>query len=136
MSTEVTASSTAHMCCAVLASINLANYSRKMDKINHPVHYKGACAEGKAMLISAGFHPSCAEVECIQTIEKLKLNYHLGNAFKYIYRAGKKDTVRENFEKALWYLKRWKNLGEPFEGTHREFNTLKDNIEAWLTKNT
>jgi Protein of unknwon function (DUF3310) len=106
-----------------------------MDKINHPAHYKGAGVEGRAMLISSGFHPNCIEAECIVFIEKHQLNYHLGNAFKYVYRAGKKDSVRENYEKALWYLNRWENLGEPFEATHHEFNKLKTNLEVWLTEN-
>jgi Protein of unknwon function (DUF3310) len=106
-----------------------------MDKVNHPEHYKGAGKEGKAMLISANFHLHCTEVECVVTIENHKLNYHLGNAFKYVYRAGKKDSVRENFEKALWYLNRWENLGEPQKATHPEFNKLKTNLEVWLTEN-
>ena len=34
------------------------------------------------------------------------LNFHLGNAVKYISRAGKKDPkkFREDLEKAIWYL--------------------------------
>jgi Protein of unknwon function (DUF3310) len=105
-----------------------------MEKINHPVHYKGAGVEGKTMLISAGFHPNCTEIECIETIENLKLNYHLGNVFKYVYRAGRKGSVRENFEKALWYLKRWAVLGN-FEKEYRVFTRLKTNLETWLTEN-
>lgn len=106
-----------------------------MDKINHPNHYKGAGKEGKSLLMSSGFHPLYTEIECILTIEKYELNYHLGNAFKYVYRAGKKDSVRENFEKALWYLNRWEIVGEPYKDIHREFNKLKTNLKTWLTEN-
>jgi hypothetical protein len=36
------------------------------------------------------------------------LGFHLGNAVKYIARAGKKDPnrLREDLEKARWYLDR------------------------------
>jgi hypothetical protein len=109
--------------------------TRKMDKINHPTHYKGAGVEGKAMLISSGFHPNCIKAECIVFIEKYALNYHLGNAFKYVYRAGKKDSVHENFEKALWYLNRWESLNQKVEDLHKEFLLLKTNLEIWLSEN-
>lgn len=64
-----------------------------VDIVNHPPHY-----------ISGG-------IECIDVIESLGLGYHLGNAMKYIFRAGKKnkDTEREDIEKAIWYLNRYKD---------------------------
>jgi hypothetical protein len=36
------------------------------------------------------------------------MDFHLGNTFKYIIRAGKKDSDKEiqDLEKALWYLQR------------------------------
>ena len=42
------------------------------DTINHPAHYTGVTAE----------------IECIDIARHL--NFQLGNAFKYIWRAGKK----------------------------------------------
>jgi len=38
----------------------------------------------------------------------LEMDFHLGNTFKYIVRAGKKETDREiqDLKKALWYLER------------------------------
>lgn len=54
--------------------------------------------------------------EAIKIIEALDLNFHLGNVFKYIIRAGKKDTNREieDLNKALWYLKKHiKNISLP-----------------------
>lgn len=49
-------------------------------------------------------HPS--GVECIQITEHM--NYNLGNAMKYIWRAGLKDSQPTVFdlEKAAWYIKR------------------------------
>lgn len=59
------------------------------DPIN-PAHYK----DGK--------------IEVIEFIEDKKLGYCLGNAVKYIARAGKKDPTKEieDLKKAEWYVKR------------------------------
>ena len=47
-------------------------------------------------------------MEAIEVIEDWNLDFHLGNAVKYICRAGFKDsaTKAEDLEKALWYIKR------------------------------
>lgn len=60
------------------------------DSINHPDHY------------------NTGRIEVIEAIEDWKLNYHLGNAVKYIARAGKKDPAKlvEDLEKAIWYVRR------------------------------
>lgn len=44
--------------------------------------------------------------EPVMVIEDWDLNYHLGNALKYISRAGRKDDVIQDIEKAIWYLRR------------------------------
>ena len=60
-----------------------------VDSVNFPPHYR-AHASG---------------VECIQITEHM--NFCLGNAIKYIWRAGVKsqDPV-EDLSKAVWYLNR------------------------------
>ena len=60
------------------------------DNVNHPAHY----TDGK--------------IEVIDFIEDKKLNYHRGNAVKYICRAGKKDPAKEveDLQKAVWYINR------------------------------
>lgn len=58
------------------------------DPVNHPAHYTG--------------HPS--GVECIRITEHM--NFCLGNALKYIWRAGLKGDAIEDLEKARWYLDR------------------------------
>lgn len=58
------------------------------DPVNHPAHYTQ--------------HPS--GVECIDVAEWLSFN--LGNSVKYIWRAGLKNDVVEDLEKARWYLDR------------------------------
>jgi len=57
------------------------------DAIN-PSHYKS--------------HPS--GVECIEIAEHF--GYNLGNAIKYIWRAGLKGDAIEDLKKAAWYLDR------------------------------
>jgi len=58
------------------------------DPINHPPHYTQ--------------HPS--GVECIAITEHM--NFCLGNAIKYIWRADLKINTVEDLEKAAWYLQR------------------------------
>jgi hypothetical protein len=62
------------------------------EYVNHPQHYGGV--ENT--------------YEVIKVIEALDMDFHLGNTFKYIARAGKKGTDKEiqDLEKALWYLQR------------------------------
>lgn len=59
------------------------------DMVNHPPHYTQ--------------HPS--GVECIQVTEHM--NFCLGNAVKYIWRAGlKSNNPIQDLEKAVFYLNR------------------------------
>lgn len=57
------------------------------DPVNHPKHYTS--------------HPS--GVECITVTEHM--NFNLGNAMKYIWRATEKNGL-EDLRKARWYLDR------------------------------
>jgi hypothetical protein len=65
---------------------------RTREAVDHPQHYGG----------------KDALYEAIKVIEAWKLDFCLGNAVKYISRAGKKDPdkEREDLEKAAWYLAR------------------------------
>lgn len=60
------------------------------DNVNHPAHY------------------TYGKIEVIDFIEDKGLNFHRGNAVKYIARAGKKDKFKEieDLEKAAWYINR------------------------------
>lgn len=59
------------------------------DVVNHPKHYTS--------------HPS--GVECIIVVEHM--NFCLGNAIKYIWRAGlKNDNALEDLKKAEFYIRR------------------------------
>lgn len=45
----------------------------------------------------------------IDFIEDKNLGFHLGNAIKYISRAGKKDKnkIVEDLKKSIWYINRY-----------------------------
>ena len=62
------------------------------DPVNHPKHY---CS-----------HPS--GVECIQITRHM--NFCLGNAIKYIWRADEKGKAIEDLDKAIFYLQEEKRL--------------------------
>lgn len=70
------------------------------ESVNHPSHY----AEGR-------------KYEPIDVINDWNLNFALGNAVKYISRAGRKDKDKtvEDLEKAKFYL-------------DYEINTLKNSL--------
>lgn len=59
------------------------------DPVNHPAHYNA--------------HPS--GIECITITEHM--NFNLGNAVKYIWRAGlKSEDALSDLAKAGWYIER------------------------------
>ena len=60
------------------------------DQVNHPKHY----TDGR--------------IEVIEYIEDKNLGFCLGNAIKYISRAGKKEKDKEiqDLRKATWYIER------------------------------
>lgn len=56
-------------------------------------------------------------VETADVIEALGLDWHLGNAFKYLWRAGHKDPAKtlEDIKKARWYLDRYIKANDPMK---------------------
>lgn len=70
----------------------------KKETVNHPPHYKG--------------HPS--GIECIEIVEHM--NFCLGNAVKYIWRADLKNDAIEDLKKAMWYVQREIERREKKEG--------------------
>ena len=61
-----------------------------MSRVEHPDHYQTSTGLEAIDVIEAFFHD----------------NFHLGNAFKYIARAGKKGDYVEDLRKSIWYLQR------------------------------
>ena len=70
--------------------LEIADKDTQHNNVNHPNHY----ASGR--------------IEVIDFIEDKELGFHLGNAVKYISRAGRKnpDKIVEDLQKAVWYINR------------------------------
>ncbi len=51
-------------------------------------------------------HYTFSNIQPIDAIEAWELGYHLGNALKYIGRAGRKGSKIDDLKKARWYLER------------------------------
>lgn len=91
------------------------------EMVNHPKHYQGC------------------KFEAIDIIESYNLGFCLGNAIKYLLRAGKKDNINQEIRKAIWYIQRYEQ--ELTEGitkvtqitnktnTSTNINTIEDIIE-------
>ena len=58
------------------------------ERVNHPPHYND--------------HPT--GIECIDIVEEF--NFNIGNAIKYLWRAGLKGDEIEDMRKAMWYVNR------------------------------
>jgi len=90
---------------------------RVADNVNHPPHYNA--------------HPS--GIEAIDVCEHL--SFCLGNAVKYVWRAGNKGDRIEDLKKALWYLDRedrrhrsfWQTLVEWWAWSRMSFSR-----ELWM----
>ena len=82
------------------------------DAVNHPSHY----TDGK--------------IEVIDFIEDKGLGFCLGNAVKYIARAGKKDPAKEieDLKKAIWYINR--RIQELEQETESE--EVNEDDSAWF----
>lgn len=82
-----------------------------MSTVDHPEHYQ---------------HPS--GVECIDVVEHLPFN--VGNAIKYLWRAGRKGDVLEDLRKAEWYvareIKRLERQAKP------EWGSSSENPLRWI----
>lgn len=80
-----------------------------MSNVSHPKHYN----QGR--------------IEVIEFIEDKGLGFHLGNAVKYIARAGLKDPLKfeEDLQKAIWYIQRRLELQENHPRRPNEMGEVK-----------
>lgn len=67
------------------ASVAYATYANESISAINPAHYR----QGSG-------------VECIDIVRYLP--FAQGNAIKYVWRAGHKDDIKEDLQKALWYV--------------------------------
>lgn len=62
---------------------------KQKNNIKHPNHY------------------NYCKYECLDIIEELNLPFHLGCAMKYLWRWNRKGEIKDNIEKAIFYLERF-----------------------------
>ncbi len=84
------------------------------DAVNHPKHYQNGLT---------------VEVECIMFSRHL--GFTLGNAFKYVWRAGMKDDIKQDIQKALWYLDDANEFDVKVCKTELEDFLPKSSLEWW-----
>lgn len=84
-----------------------------VDDVRHPKHYTS--------------HPS--GVECI-TITR-HMNFCLGNAMKYIWRADLKENAIQDLEKAKWYIEQELELRRGNNGEQDTTTTATTKTTAW-----
>lgn len=84
------------------------------ETVDHPAHYNQ--------------HP--AGIECIDVVEAF--NFNLGNAIKYIWRAGLKPgtTTLEDLSKAAWYIRR------EIERIEKEQALLRERVARFANEHT
>lgn len=77
-------------CEKKIKNVKVEDDENNNDPVNHPSHYTDT------------------KIEVMDYIEDKGFNFALGNAVKYISRAGRKDANKEieDLEKANWYLNR------------------------------
>ena len=82
-------------------------------------------------------HYRSDKMQVIEVIEAFDLGFDLGNAVKYILRAGKKDDEQQDLKKALWYIMHFMGLNPHVNQTMAEdfltnekIHVIKKLIEA------
>jgi hypothetical protein len=77
-----------------------------MDFTPMPFSVEEVLQDANKDLVNSPAHYTVGGIETIDFIEAKDLNYHLGNAVKYIVRAEHKGNKQQDLEKAIWYLNR------------------------------
>lgn len=93
------------------------------DNVNHPKHYQPR------------FKPRA--IECIEFSRLMP--FSLGNAFKYIWRAGSKggkDKAVEDLEKARWYLHDYSTHAHGFYPDIETGNQISQLFEMLIAEDT
>lgn len=76
--------------------------------MTEPYEFKDLDEISKKSTVDHPPHYTHGTYETIDIIEDWGLDYHVGNAVKYLSRAGKKDPNKyiEDLQKAIWYIDR------------------------------
>lgn len=85
-----------------------------MNAVNRPDHYKGK------------------RFDVIDIIEEFDLGFNLGNTTKYVLRAGKKDDIIQDLEKAKWYIEREITRLKGLKGIEKHLIDVTQQLEIQL----
>lgn len=88
--------------CMVLGCIKHSNIAYSPD--GQQGHLDALEIETEAVNSPPHYSASPSGVECIQITEHM--NFNVGNAVKYLWRAGLKGKHLEDIQKARWYVDR------------------------------
>lgn len=111
-----TTTATVHNCNNCDAEYTSYAKPNTNNEVDHPSHYKNGMK---------------VEVECIMFTRNM--SFSLGNAFKYIWRAGNKASAAMDTDlaKAMWYLK---DAAEHHECENAMYNAQTANLVHFLAK--
>lgn len=85
-----------------------------MEAVNRPKHYQGN------------------KFDVIDVIEEFNLGFSLANSVKYILRAGKKDDIIQDLEKAKWYIEREITRLKGLKGIEKHIIDATQQLEVQL----
>lgn len=77
------------------------------DLANHPLHYQTVSSTGFPMLRELRIPDHLFEMECreaLRALERSGWDFSLLSAAKYLWRCDNKGQLKQDLEKALWYL--------------------------------
>jgi len=87
--------------------INKEEWLEMIDLADADERGRRGLAKREANLVDHPVHYNTGKMEVIDIIEDWKLDFHCGNAVKYIGRHKHKGNPKQDIEKAIWYLQRY-----------------------------
>ena len=79
-----------------------ANEHNVAAKANATAKARATYADTPVSAINPAYYRQGSGVECIDVVRHLP--FAQGNAMKYVWRAGNKNDIKQDLEKALWYV--------------------------------
>ncbi len=86
----------------------IIEFNRKENRTNERREYYNSLQKQESEMVDHPIHYGGEDnpYESIKVIEAWELGFNLGNAVKYISRAGKKEDILEDLKKSSWYINR------------------------------
>lgn len=109
---------------------NLDDLVLRADKLAFP--YEHRQSEQKHDPVNSPSHYTKGKIETIDFIEATGLGFHLGNAVKYLSRAGLKGNLVEDLKKARRYVQR--AMSRNVESREIRTGDARDDIAGYLER--